>query len=454
MWQRYGYTVMFGLLMPLMVLMLLWRSRRVPSYRQRIGERFGYVPQRTTTAAGFAPCIWLHAVSVGEVMAARPLVDALLREHPQATCWITTTTPTGSAMVLQLFAAEVARTRVMHSYLPYDLPNGIARFLQRVQPTLWLVMETEIWPNWYYACAKRRIPILLVNARLSARSLRGYARLGGLIRHTLAYVTSLVARSAQDADAFQQLGMPASRILVGGNVKFDLSVPAGLAAKAQQLRQAWGDAPVWVAGSTHEGEDAIILVVYQQLRQTFPQLKLVLVPRHPQRFDAVYEQCQQVAVLRGWQVTRRSQCAELPSDTAILLGDTLGELLLWYALADVAFIGGSLVERGGHNPLEAAIWGVPVVSGQHTANFADMFPALCAAGGAKQVQDAAQLQQVLTDWLSHAPDRQTAGQQARAFVLQQQGATALILQCVQNQFAHVKPFLATNTTAHAQVISY
>lgn len=447
MLKRYCYTVLFNLCVPWLVLHLLWRSRRLPAYRQRLEERFGYVARRDAAQ----PCIGLHAVSVGEIMAAKPLIKALLRETT-VQVWITTTTPTGSAMLEQWFSSEMHSGRVLHSYLPYDLPDSIGRFLRRVQPCLWLVMETEIWPNWYRACAKRRIPLLLVNARLSAKSLRGYQQVGGLIRSTLADVSTLVARSAADADAFQQLGMNPARILVGGNVKFDLSVPDGLAAQAQHLRQSWGNSPVWVAGSTHEGEEKQILVVYQQLRQSLPDLKLVIVPRHPQRFAEVFALCQQWATLHDWQVIRRSESATLPETADIVLGDTLGELLMWYALADVAFIGGSLVEHGGHNPLEAAVWGVPIVTGRYTTNFADMFPDLCRSGGAIRVDGLVQLQQAVLMWLQDDDARHCAGKQARQFVLTHQGATATIMQCVHNYLAHRSP--STATTLHDPAIAY
>ena len=447
MLKRYLYTLVFNLCVPWLVLYLLWRSRRLPAYRQRLEERFGYVARR----AAVQPCIGLHAVSVGEIMAAKPLIKALLRETT-AQVWITTTTPTGSVMLEQWFNSEMQSGRVLHSYLPYDLPDSIGRFLRRVQPCLWLVMETEIWPNWYRACAKRRIPLLLVNARLSAKSLRGYQQVGGLIRSTLADVSTLVARSTADADAFQQLGMNPARILVGGNVKFDLSVPDGLAAQAQHLRQVWGTAPVWVAGSTHEGEEKQILVAYQQLRQTLPNLKLVIVPRHPQRFDEVFALCQQWATLYEWQITRRSESATLSDTADMVLGDTLGELLMWYALADVTFIGGSLVDHGGHNPLEAAVWGVPIVTGRYTANFTDMFPALCRSGGAIRVDGMVQLQQALLMWLQDDDARHYAGQQARQFVLTHQGATATIMQCVHNYLAHRS--LSTAATFHDPAIAY
>jgi 3-deoxy-D-manno-octulosonic-acid transferase len=422
MFNRHLYTVIFNLLIPLFLLNLLLRSRKNPAYRQGVAERFGYVHVRQGTGR----CIWLHAVSVGEVIAARPLVERLLCDYPEDTVWVTTTTPTGSDTVKRLFAGRVA-----HSYCPYDLPGSLARFIRRVRPDLLLVVETEIWPNLYQACAARNIPLLLVNARLSERSCRGYARFGRLVRSTLAHVNWLGARSQQDAAYFLQLGARPEKVDVCGNLKFDLQIPSSLSAQAQALRQQWGSRPVWVAGSTHAGEDEIILRVFQQLRQALPDLLLILVPRHPERFDSVYQLC----TATGLASVRRSTGQPVTASTAVLLGDSMGELLLWYAVADVAFIGGSLVPRGGHNPLEAAAFAVPVISGAHTANFTDMFPPMYAEGGAAQASNAEELYALALHWLQDDAARHLAGQQAQAFFTRQQGALALIMRNVHARLA-------------------
>ncbi|MBJ6611555.1 MAG: lipid IV(A) 3-deoxy-D-manno-octulosonic acid transferase [Candidatus Thiothrix moscowensis] len=414
MFKRYLYTVVFNLLIPLFVLNLWWRSRKNPAYRQRIDERFGYVPARQ----GGGRCIWVHAVSVGEVIAARPLVNRLLQDFPATRVWVTTTTPTGSAMVQQLFG-----DRVGHSYCPYDLPDGLRRFLRRLRPDLLLVVETEIWPNLYKACANRQIPLLMVNARLSPRSAQGYARLGVLVRETLRCASWIGTRSQTDADHFLQLGAWPGQLGVSGNLKFELQVPADLPARPKALRSQWGKRPVWVAGSTHAGEEASLLRVFEQLRHQVPDLLLILVPRHPERFASVKALCETA----GWVTARRSLAQPVMPETDILLGDTLGELLLWYACADLAFVGGSLLAHGGHNPLEAAVFAVPVISGVHTHNFNDMFPPLCAAGGAVQVQDENALCAQALHWLQDVAARQQAGQQAQAFFTSQQGALELIL---------------------------
>lgn len=414
--HRFLYTLLMYLLSPLFVLRLLWRSRANPAYRQRLDERFGCVP-----ATG-RPCIWLHAVSVGETIAARPLIERLLVEYPQHPLLVTTTTPTGSDTVRRLFGG-----RVLHCYFPYDLPDALARFLTRMQPLLLVVMETEIWPNLYAACAQRNIPLMLANARLSGRSTRGYARLASLVRETLANASLIATRDPQDSQHFQQLGAKPGQVKVCGNIKFDLQVPAAMLEQGRQLRSAWGSQrPVWVVASTHQGEDEIILRVFARLRGQFPELLLVIVPRHPERFEAVATLC----VNSGLLTVRRSAGSTFSTDTAIIVGDSMGEMLLWYAAADVAFIGGSLVAHGGHNPLEAAAFGVPVLSGEHVHNFADMFPALCQMGGAVLVRDETGLHARAQQWLQDAVLRQQAGQAAKTFFQQNQGAVDCLIHAI------------------------
>ena len=413
--RRNLYTVLMYFLTPIFILRLLWRSRANSAYRQRIAERFGFGTVRGS-------CIWLHAVSVGETIAARPLVERLLKEFPQHTLLVTTTTPTGSDTVKRLFGE-----RVKHCYLPYDLPDALARLLRRVQPRLLVVMETEIWPNLYAACAQRNIPLLLANARLSERSMRGYARIDKLVWETLANVSLIAARGEQDALHFQQLGAYAEQVVVCGNIKFDWQIPTGLVEQGKQWRQQWGASrPVWVAASTHPGEDKIILRVFAQLREALPELLLIMVPRHPERFDAVARLCAE----SGLPSVRRSAGSDFSSDTAIIVGDSMGEMLLWYASADVAFIGGSLVAHGGHNPLEAAAFGLPVVSGVHVHNFADIFPPLCEAGGAILVAGEAELYAPLLTWLQDAEVHHQTGVAAQHFFQQNQGALDCLMQSV------------------------
>lgn len=413
---RFFYTIVFYLLLPILVLRLFWRGRSNHAYWQRIGERFGFVSAPTDK-----PILWLHSVSVGETIAARPLVEKLLQTYPTYRVWITTTTLTGSETVKRLYGE-----RVLHSYFPFDIPQVVQRFLQRVQPHLLLVIETEIWPNLFAACQQQHIPIMLVNARLSEHSFKRYQRFKTLTRQTLQEINWIAARSQQDMNYFQQLGAKAAQISVCGNLKFALQIPASIREQALALKQQWGERPIFVAASTHTGEDETVLQTFSRLRQQFPHVLLILVPRHPERFETVCALCTNIA-----PTIRRSSQQTLTHDTAILLGDTLGELLLWYALADMAFIGGSLIERGGHNPLEAAAFGVPILSGKHTHNFADIFPPLYAAGGAVEVTDANALYEYCLQWLNEPALRQHIGTQAANFFNQQHQ----VLDCLLTQIA-------------------
>lgn len=393
---------------------LWWRGRKNPAYRQAWQQRLGYVAPFKTNQ----PCICLHAVSVGEAMAAQPLIESLLANYPQHVLWISSTTPTGYATVKRLFAERVQQT-----YLPYDTPDAVQRFLRRLQPSLMLIMETELWPNLYAACTKHSVPLVLVNARLSARSARGYARIRLLASETLARVNLIAAREAQDAERFQALGAPIARIKVLGNIKFDAPLPTQAKEQAACLCQAWGSRLVWVAASTHRGEDELILQVHQRLLGQFPDLLLILVPRHPERFEEVAALCAQTQL--AYQ--RRSQESVLSQNTQILLGDSMGELLLWYACADVAFIGGSLVEVGGHNPLEALAFAVPVVTGPYVYNFQDIYPALVQVGTAVLVDSPEVLAHHLAAWLAHPVERQQAGQAGLQFLEQQRGVVERLM---------------------------
>lgn len=411
---RLLYSGLLYLLLPFIFIKLGWRGRVNPAYRQGWGERLGYVkPIRPPQS-----CICLHAVSVGETMAAQPLIEKLLNTYPDSLLWITSTTPTGAATVERLFAQ-----RVQHSYLPYDTPSAITRFLNTVQPQLLLAMETELWPNLYAACAQRNIPIVVVNARLSERSARGYARIASLTRETLANISLIAAREPQDAERFFTLGASPDQLKVLGNIKFDAPLPMQAQAQAQALRVSWGGRLVWVAASTHRGEDELLLQVQQQLREQFPDLLLILVPRHPERFAEVAALCAQTPL--NYQLR---SCHQLLSPTdSVLVGDTMGELLLWYACADVAFIGGSLVDVGGHNPLEALAFAVPVLSGQYVHNFQEIYPPLVEQGAAVLVDSPEFLAHHLALWLASASARQQAGQAGQAFLEQQRGVVERLM---------------------------
>ena len=376
--NRTLYTLLFHLGLPLVAIRLWLRARKAPAYAKRIGERFA-LNLPVMQPGG----IWVHAVSVGESIAAAPMIRALLKRYPQLPITVTCMTPTGSERIQALFADE---PRIQHCYLPYDLPWAAARFLDRVQPILAVIMETELWPNHIHQCAKRGIPVALANARLSARSAKGYARFAKLTRPMLEEMSLIAVQTEAEAQRFRELGARLECVEVTGSIKFDLSIDPQLVVKARALREHWQAQarPVWIAASTHEGEDSIVLAAHRQLRVSYPDALLILVPRHPERFNAVFELCQR----EGFATVRRSSGEAVTPLTPVMLGDTMGELLFLYALADSAFVGGSLVPNGGHNLLEPAALGLPVLSGPHLFNFLDIAALLRDAGALLEVEDA------------------------------------------------------------------
>ena len=376
--NRTLYTLLFHLGLPLVAIRLWLRARKAPAYAKRVGERFA-VNLPALQPGG----IWVHAVSVGESIAAAPMIRALLKQYPQLPITVTCMTPTGSQRVQALFADE---PRIQHCYLPYDLPWAAARFLNRVQPKLAVIMETELWPNHIHKCAKRGIPVALANARLSARSAKGYARFAKLTRPMLEEMSLIAVQTETEAERFRQLGARPECVEVTGSIKFDLSIDPQLLIKARELRESWQaqERPVWIAASTHEGEDEILLAAHRQLLANYPNALLILVPRHPERFNSVFELCQR----EGFATVRRSGGESVSAQTQVLLGDTMGELLFLYALADSAFVGGSLVPNGGHNLLEPAALAKPVLSGPHLFNFLEIAALLREAGALEEIEDA------------------------------------------------------------------
>ncbi len=410
------YTLALYALTPLMLLRLAWRGRVNRGYWQRWGERFGFA---ALPASADAP-IWIHAVSVGEVLAAVPLVHALRERYPTIPLVLTTTTPTGSERVRAQLAGEVD-----HCYLPYDLPGATRRFLQRLRPRLGVIMETELWPNLFAAAQTRDIPLLIANARLSPRSFRGYQRFAGLVRETLARLHTVAAQGDADAQRFAALGATDEQLCVMGSIKFDLRIPAGLDETAAALRTQWGEPrPVWVAASTHAGEDEQVLAAFEKVRRGIPSLLLILVPRHPERFQRVTAICEQA----GYRVARRSRPDSLNAQTEVLVGDTMGELMLFYAAADVAFVGGSLVPTGGHNVLEPAALARPVVCGPQMFNFREIAADLQAAGGMVTVADADALAAAVLTLLRDTGQAHTMGAAGRALVEQKRGALQRLLE--------------------------
>lgn len=400
---RIFYSLLLYLLLPALLLRVAWRARQAGAGEHGIAERLGFVVPTADRP------LLLHCVSVGETQAAVPLVEALLQRGERP--WITSTTLTGAARVRAQFGKRVA-----HSFLPVDTPGAVSRFLGRVRPRALLVMETEIWPNLVAACRARGIPVLLVNARLSEKSARGYARFPAFTRETLAGFSVIAAQAEADASRFRALGAP--RVEITGNLKFDQAASGDALAQAAQLRAGWGGRAVWIAASTHAGEDEVVLAAHRALRVQFPSLLLVLVPRHPERFDAVAA----LIARDGDTVARRSRGDTVAADTAVYLGDTMGELNLLYATADVAFVGGSFSGTGGHNLLEPAALGLPLCSGPSLFNFQQIADALAASGALQVVAGSDVLAKVVAGWLTNAGARRAAGERGRDFVQENRGA--------------------------------
>lgn len=403
--NRTLYAWLLRLASPLLLLYLAARGLLDRRYRDRWWQRFGFVP------APAGPVIWVHAVSVGEALAAVPLVRALHECYPRHRLLMTTVTPTGAEVV----ASRLGQL-VRHVYAPYDLPGAVQRFLRRARPALGIVMETEVWPNLYHYAERAGVPMALVNARLSDRSSRGYRRFARLIGPALRHLALIAAQSEDDAARYRALG--AERVYVTGNLKFDLPEQHEHFIRGRALRRDWSGRPVWVFGSTHAGEETLALEVLGTLRRDFPDLLLVLVPRHPQRF----EETAALLARQGWFFARHSLAQVPGSEHAVLLGDTLGELSDFYAAADIVTVGGSFVPIGGHNVLEAAALAKPVSFGPHMHNFREISAKILAAGAGHQVADGKALIHCLHTWLCNPIEALNVGQRGLQVVDANRGA--------------------------------
>lgn len=412
------YSLLLYLSVPAVLLRLLWRSRGNPGYRRRWGERFGYV----APLAPGGPVIWIHAVSVGEVSAAKPLVEYLARQYPGRRLLLSTTTPTGAETARRLFNGIIE-----HRYFPYDLPGAVRRFLKRTAPELVIILETEIWPNLYRCCRRRGIPVALVNARLSEKSARGYRRFPGLVRRTLESLALIAAQSRADADRLRSLGAPSRLLRVTGNLKFDVSPPHSVAEAGEGLRRFLSPGrTVWLAASTHAGEEELCLRAFREVLAGHGDCLLILAPRHPERSRAVLE----LARRDGFKPVRHSERGAYTVDTRVYVLDTLGELPVFYAAADVSFIGGSLVAVGGHNVLEPAALGVPVICGPHLFNFSEAAGRLEEAGALCRVSTVTELARTVDRLLDDANLRHALGEQGRRVVLENQGSLQRLLQAL------------------------
>jgi 3-deoxy-D-manno-octulosonic-acid transferase len=420
--MRIFYSVMWWLAMPLVLARLWLRGRKEPGYRGHWGERLGFYCAGSASSSA-APVLWVHAVSVGETRAAEPLIDALLAEYPNGRIILTHMTPTGRATGKSLFAKHGAR--LVQSYLPYDTGTMVGRFIQHFKPAVCILMETEVWPNLIATCGARGVPVVLANARLSERSLRKAGRLGSLILDAAHGISLVAAQTEADAQRVRSLGV--KQVEVTGSIKFDVVVPDAALAVGAALRRAIGARPVLLFASTREGEEALILRAVREARSELPvNVLLLIVPRHPQRFDEVAKMVGEA----GLNVQRRSQLAldgaaggGIPAYIDVLLGDSMGEMFAYYAACDCTFVGGSLLPLGGQNLIEPAALGKPVLIGPHTFNFAESTEDALAAGGAQRVADAAELVTAAARLLRDDAARAAMGRGALAFANQYRGAT-------------------------------
>lgn len=422
---RYLYTALFYISLPIVCLRLLWRSLKASAYRQRWSERFAYYHKPRYLNA---PVLWLHTVSVGETIAAYPLAIRLLQDYPDHVLLMTTTTPTGSEQVLTRYANEIGNGQICHRYMPYDLPDCWYRFLSYWQPDIALFMETEVWPNVLAACKRRRIATILINARLSEKSYRAYHRLGAFARATFSAFTHIVAQTEADAGRLRQLST--STIEISGNLKSDIAISALVKEKAVQLKKQWssnGEKTIIIAASTHAGEDEIILSVFQTLLKKYDFLRLVVVPRHPERFNQVASLC----MSHQLRIARRSFNDMVANETQVIIGDTLGELMLFYGASDIAIVGGSFITHGGHNLLEPAVWGLPVVSGHSVYNFSEIAVGMQKNNGLLIAKNEAELLACLSNLLNDKLLQQSMGEHATRYVMEQGGATGRVMSVIQ-----------------------
>ncbi len=421
---RFLYTVAMYLATPVIVWRLAARGLRYRGYFWRWRERFGRFPD-----PGLHGCIWVHAVSVGEVNAALPLIHALRRRYAPRPLVVTTVTPTGSERVRALFGDEV-----FHVYLPYDLPRAVTRFLDRLHPALAVVMETEIWPNLFHQCGKRGIPLAVVNARLSERSLRGYRPIRALVKRALTNVSLIAAQSHADARRYRALGADASRVQVSGNLKYDMPLPKGARHRGAELRVQWGETrPVWIAASTHEGEDLAAFEAHLAVLARMPDALLLIAARHPERFRAVEHAARNL----GFAVATHG-AGDANPETQCLVIDGMGVMMRYFAACDLAFVAGSLVPIGGHNVLEPAALSKPVVVGPYTFNFEEITRSMVEAGGARRIASTRELGAVVLELLRDPAELARMGAAAHAVCVRERGAVRRTMVLLGRVFARAR----------------
>ena len=416
--MRLAYALITYLMMPVYAAYWAVRGLGNRSYRDRFGQRFGFGYPLMTGGS-----IWIHAVSVGEVQAAVPLIKSLVKQFPDRRLLVTTVTPTGAARVEALFGDSV-----QHCYIPFETPYAVTRFFNSVQPDIALILETEIWPNLYYECGRREIPLVLVSARISPNSMGTYRSFLPLFRETLSYGIVIAAQSEADAERFRLLGAAPERTKVTGNIKFDIELPKNLLESGDAFRREnFAGRPVWIAASTHDREEEQVLHAHELVRKQFPDALLVLVPRHPERFATV----RSLLHKQGLNFVARTDGVPCTSDTEVYLGDTMGDVPLFYAASNVAFVGGSLVAIGGHNLLEPAALGRPVVTGPHLFHTQDIAGKFEKLGASITVNNAGQLGAAVADLFADEARATDIGNRGREIVQQNKGALDRLLKLLE-----------------------
>jgi 3-deoxy-D-manno-octulosonic-acid transferase len=412
----YIYNFLIHLILPLLPLRLVWKSRKNPSYRMRMLERFGL-----NNFPVINDSIWVHAVSLGEAISAIPLIKELMATYPNTKLVVTNMTPTGAQRIREIFASNA---QILQLYVPYDYPFAIKRFLHHLHPKILILMEAELWPNILHYTAKQNIPILIANACLSAKSAKNYQKFARLIKPMLKYLTCVTAQSKLDAENFAAIGVAKEKILITGNIKFDIQINAAIYAQAKQLRNFWGqNRPIWVAASTHAGEEEKILSAAKLILAQLPNSLLILIPRHPERFNQVFALCKKTQL----NTVRYSANQEYSPATNIVLGDVMGQLLLFYAAGDIAFVGGSLIPWGGHNLLEPAALAKPVLSGPNLSEFKEISQLMSDTGGLIKVANEIMLADAVIKLFNNKKLCEKIGCAALAVVERHRGATQKIL---------------------------
>ena len=408
------YSLIMLIAYPLLLLYTLNKSRQEPRYRQNLSERLGFAPQ-------LDGCIWIHCVSLGETIAAKPLIVKLQQHYPDTPLLITNTTATGS-----LAADGLLRDMDRRCFLPYDTNGSMRRFFNRTRPKVGIIMETELWPNLFHQAKKHNIPTIVNNARLSARSAKGYQRIHSIMREILTNVSCINSQTQDDADRFIALGLDPAKSRVSGNLKFDLTLAADLPETARALRESWGPEPIWIAASSHAGEEELILQAHTLIRKRCPQARLLLVPRHPNRFDEVYDLTKQ----HGFATARFSETAAV-TDQPVILGDAMGKMMVFFAATDIVFMCGSLAPIGGHNFIEPAVLSKPLISGRHLHNFSQISQQLIKKDALILAETAEKIADTVVHLIQNEEECRVRGSRAKALAAQNTGACEKQLACVQ-----------------------